>query len=157
MPRYHVIRDTREQENNGWVFDETKNCEGMLVQTLPTGDYTLKEYESTLIIERKGGVAEFARNIIQGRFEAELVRMESFAFPFMVLEFNMKEILEFPNGSGIPREKWPSLKITPFFMLKRLIEFELNYKTKIILAGSYGKETAASIFKRVIELCPNQG
>lgn len=154
MSKYLVIRDTREQA--GWHWEITKNCAGMVVETLKTGDYTIRGYEDSVCIERKGSTGEFARNIVEGRFEAELARMESFAFPFMVLEFTMREIMIFPRDSGIPKDKWGELKITPFYILKRLVEFELRYKTKIILAGIYGKETTASIFKRVIEQCPEK-
>lgn len=152
MSKYLVIRDTREQ--CGWEFAPTENCAGMVDEKLPTGDYTIRGYENLLTIERKGSIAEFAKNIVQGRFEAELIRMESFAFPFMVLEFSMDDIKRFPVGSGIPEGVWKKMRVTRFFILKRLIEFELQYKTKIIFASSFGKETAASIFKRVIEQCP---
>jgi hypothetical protein len=69
----------------------------------------------------------------------------------MVLEFTMDDIISFPNNSGIPKDKWPDLKISSFFMLKRFIEFQMKYNTRIILAGDHGQNTARSIFKRVIE------
>jgi hypothetical protein len=150
---YFVIKDSKEQL--GWDFDKTENCLGMRVEHLPTGDYTIEGYETKVIIERKGSTGEFAKNINEGRFEAELSRMESFAFPFMVLEFTMRDLMLFPIGSGIPQFLWKKLRVTPFYMLRKLVEYELRYKTKIIFAGGYGKEFAASIFKRVIECQKN--
>jgi hypothetical protein len=147
--KYTVIRDSQEQA--GWDFSITKYCEGTVVEKLPTGDYTIRGYEEVLTIERKGTTGEFAKNINEGRFERELVRMESFKYPFMVLEFDMDDIYEFPKNSGIPRSKWSNLRVTSFYIAKRLIEFELKYKTKIILAGTHGKDISSSIFKRVIE------
>jgi hypothetical protein len=44
-----------------------------------------------------------------------------------------------------------SVKLNPFFLLKRLIEIELKYKVKIIFAENHGQTVASSIFKRVIE------
>src|SRR5688572_26018625 len=111
--KYLVLRDTREQD--GWEFSPTDNCLGTEETKLPTGDYTIKGYEKLLTIERKGSIAEFAKNIVQGRFDAELVRMESFAFPFMVLEFSMKDIERFPVGSGIPEEVWKKMRVSRFF------------------------------------------
>jgi hypothetical protein len=146
--KYTVLRDTREQQ--GWTFAASKSCEGTQEVKLPTGDYSLLGYND-FVIERKGTTGEFAKNIVENRFEEELKRMEKIAFPFMVLEFTMAEIINFPKGSGIPINLWPSLRINPFFLLKRFIEFQMQYKTKIILAGKYGKDIASSLFKRRIE------
>jgi ERCC4-type nuclease len=147
--KYIVYKDTREQA--GWEFEEGTNCGGMEVVTLSTGDYTVKGLEHLLAIERKGSVAEFARNIVDKRFEKELVRLQKYYYPFIILEFELDDIMRFPEGSGIPRIKWPHLKISPWFILKRLVEFQVKYKAKILFAGKHGKSLAASIFKRVVE------
>ena len=149
MGKFTVIQDTKEQK--GWTFEENAYCEGMVRENLPTGDYTIKDFEKIFVIERKADTGEFARNITEGRFERELVRMEDFQLPFMVLEFTMNDILCFPHGSGIPKQVWPKLRITGRFMLKRLLDFETIYKTKIILAGRHGKDVAFSLFLRVLE------
>lgn len=148
--RYTVIRDTREQD--GWDFPESQYCAGTVVATMKTGDYTLSGFENELCIERKGAISEFAKNIIEERFELELIRLEEFKFPFMVLEFDMNDILLFPKTSTIPKSQWSRVKMSPFFILKKLIEYQVNYKCKIILAGrGNGRTIAGSIFKRVIE------
>lgn len=147
--KYQVIRDTREQ--NGWEFTAGSSCEGTLIEGLKTGDYSIKGYEHLLTIERKGSIAELANNLVQDRFERELERMESFKYPFMILEFNMEELISYPKGSSVPPWKRGSVKLNPFFLLKRLLEIEMKYKVKIIFAGKHGKTIASSIFKRVIE------
>jgi hypothetical protein len=147
--QYTVIRDTQEQQ--GWDFIPGPSCLGTIKQKLPTGDYTLVGYEDIFTIERKGSTGELAKNIYEGRFERELQRMEGFAHPFMVVEFTMEDILSFPKNSGIPIRLWPKLKTTSFFLLKRFIEFQVQYKTHIILAGKQAKEVASSIFKRIVE------
>lgn len=147
--RYTVIRDSREQL--GWDFTETSNCAGTIIRGLKTGDYSLCGLEDILTIERKGSSGEFARNVIEKRFESELRRLDDYRHPFMILEFDMADILEFPNNSGIPKNLWSKVRISKWFILKRLIEFQYQYKTRIILAGKYGKEVAASIFKRMAE------
>lgn len=148
--KYTVIKDTREQL--GWDFPTTANCAGTVVQGLKTGDYSLCGLEDVLSIERKGTTGEFAQNIIQRRFEQELKRLDDFKHPFMILEFTVEDILQFPKGSGIPQRVWSKLRTSPWFILKRLIDFQLNYKTRIILAGKCGREVAASIFKRMAEM-----
>ena len=118
---------------------------------LPTGDYTIQGFEKILTIERKQSTSEFSQNILEARFDRELVRLEAFKYPFIILEFTMDDILDYPKGSGIPIRLWPKLRINSWKLLKTLMEYELKYKTKIILAGKNGKEVAASIFKRVVE------
>lgn len=148
---YHVIRDSREQENNGWVFSPSKNCEGMTTQKLKTGDYTIKGYEKDIIVERKGALTEWAHNVNEKRFERELERLEEFRWPFIILEFTLQDLMKWPLGCGIPSNKLKDVKTTNYFILKRTNEIMLKYKTRIIYAGFQGKEVAASLFKRVVE------
>jgi ERCC4-type nuclease len=147
--KYKVIRDTREQ--NGWTFMPAKACEGTVSGTLKTGDYSIEGYQDILTIERKGSIAELATNLVEDRFERELERMQSFKYAFMILEFSMDDLIKYPKGTGIPSYKMKSVKLNPFFLLKRLIEIELKYKVKIIFCENHGQTVASSIFKRVIE------
>ena len=147
--KYVVIRDTREQ--NGWDFTTGSSCDGTVVEGLKTGDYSIKGYEYLLSIERKGCIAELATNLVEDRFERELERMEAFKYAFMIFEFNMEDLIAYPKGSSVPPWKRKSVKLNPFFLLKRLLEIEIKYKVKIIFAGKHGKTIASSIFKRVIE------
>ena len=150
--KYKVIRDTREKENYGWDFNQSKNCSGTETRTLPTGDYTIEGYEQEIVIERKGCVAEIAMNIFEPRFERELDRLESYNYPFLLMEFDLADVIRFPEGSSIPKYKWSSIKVKPFLILKKLTEYQLVYKTKFIFCGKNGKEMCASIFKRFLEL-----
>lgn len=143
VEKFKVICDSREQE--GWQFP------GMEIRALKTGDYTIEGYENDFVIERKGTVKEFCQNLCQKRFERELERLEGYAFPFIFLEFDFDKLLLFPEGSGIPRHIWPKLKVNPKFLLKRLAELQMKYKTKILFVGNYGKQMAMSLFYRVID------
>jgi hypothetical protein len=146
---YTVISDTREQ--HPWEFVPNQYCKGTIHTALPTGDYTLEGYEKLLCIERKGSTNEFSQNICQVRFKNELERMKSFKYAFIVCEFTMDDILNFPKNSGIPPKLWPRVKVSPYFILKSYIEIEVLHNVKIILAGTHGKDVASSIFKRVTE------
>lgn len=149
--RFRVTRDSREQKDHGWLFSPSANCEGTDTSTLPTGDYTLQGFEEVFIIERKGSVAEFYGNVFEDRFEAELLRLEEFKYPFIILEFTLGQLSSFPYGSGIPKSEWPKLKANGSFLLKKFWEYQFRFKTRIIPAGKKGKEAALSLFKRVVE------
>lgn len=148
---YEVIRDTREKKGHGWVFSKSTTCEGTTVRKLDTGDYTLVGYESILCVERKGSVKEFAMNLMEKRFENELMRMISFPIPVVILEFDLEDIMRWPEGSGIPKYKWPRMKVKAPFLLQRFWELQIKYpNVQFIFAGLYGKEATSSLFKRVI-------
>lgn len=152
MDKYQVKRDTREQEEHGWMFPESDTCLGTLTETLATADYTLAGYEKLFVIERKGSPAEFCQNIVQDRFDRELKRLEEFTHPFIICEFDMWHIQNFPKKSGIPERLWPKLRITPQYFLLRFWEIQLQYKVRIILAGADGgRNAASSLFKRIIK------
>jgi len=145
MSDYTVVKDTREQK--GWVFPN------MICHALKTGDYTIVDFETTLCIERKGSVVEFAGNVIQKRFVNELERMRGYKYAFLLLEFTMKQLLDYPLGSGIPQRRLRWLKYDGRFILKKLLEFQMTYPTiHVHLCGDKGQEVASSIFRRVVEL-----
>lgn len=144
---YSIIRDTREQEGQGWWFGPTDEISGTVRETMPTGDYCIRGLEDKVIIERKGTTGEFAKNICEKRFFRELERMDDFTNPYLILEFSWEDMLRFPYNSGIPKSKWCRLKVKPKFILKSLHLIELKYKPKIIFAPHDGRERAALIFK----------
>ncbi len=154
--KYTVLRDTREQK--GWQFAESESCTGTVVQTLKTGDYSLLGYEDVFVVERKGSVAEFVQNITKKEkwedFKAELTRLEAFPAAFIILEFDMRAIKRYPEGTNLPARVRKAIRVSPQFYLKRLLEIELTFKTKIILAGDEGRDTFSSLCKRVTEKWP---
>ena len=150
--KYQVIRDSREQAGQGWSFAPSAQCQGTTIDKLITGDYTIVGFEETLVIERKGSIAEFAGNLYQPRFEAELARLSEYPHPFVVLEFTIEDIFNFPASSNIPRSRWKYLRVTPASFLKRICEFQQRFpRVHFIFAGTRGKAFAASQFKRLLE------
>ena len=149
-PKYKVIIDTREQQP--YSFEPSDTCEGFCVEKLDEGDYSIEGYKGILAVERKRNTSEWAQNIIDPRFERELIRLEGLKWSFCLLEFSLDDILSFPVNSGIPEYKWSKIKITPSFILKKTIEFQTKYKTKFILCGSRGNafQTLTAIFKGII-------
>ena len=148
--RYTVLRDTSEKAGNGWVFEAEKECLGTEPANLYTGDYTLKGLEKEFVIERKANTGEFAKNVNEPRWKDELDRLHEFRWPFVVCEFTMDDILRFPEGSGIPQNRWHKLKTSPNFLLACILQIGVRWNTRVILAGGAGKRVALSLFRRVM-------
>lgn len=147
--KFLVIRDTREKK--GWTFGSSDVCYGTKLEALKTGDYSISGLENVFTIERKGSILEFAQNILEKRFEDELDRMDGFPYAYLVLEFTMDDIMNFPNGLKLPPRLKRKICITSSFILKKLMEIMVNHKVKVILCGRHGSNVATSIFKRMIE------
>lgn len=152
--KFIVLRDTREKQGKGWRFIASKYCAGMKVGKLQTGDYSLLGYERIITIERKGSVSEFANNLIQARFYRELDRLEEIKYPYIILEFSLRDLIDYPYSDAVPPSVRNKICIKGKFLLKKLCEIELKYRTRIIFAGnsSSAKEMAFSLFKRVVEV-----
>ena len=141
--KHEVIRDNQEKKGY-WTFENTVS------EHLKTGDYTLRGFENLITIERKASTGEVSQNMYEERFEKELIRLEEFRHPFMICEFTLDDVHCFPATSGIPRKIWHKIKMTSKQMLSTLCRYQIQYKTKIILAGTDGKQVAESLFKNFL-------
>tara|TARA_B100002019_G_scaffold264289_1_gene252982 strand:+ start:4162 stop:4665 length:504 start_codon:yes stop_codon:yes gene_type:complete len=158
-PAYKVIKDTREQD--GYTFESFTgrytSCKGMVVKKLDTGDYSLEGLEDRLCIERKGRVSELAINLgkDKARFMREIERMQEFEFPFLILEFSLDDVIKFPEGADIPEGNMSKVKITGKYLLKMLVEIQMNYNIPVYFCDNKrnAKFLINSIFKRVNERC----
>lgn len=150
-PEFTIIRDTREQ--TGWKFNRSLPCLGTVERALKTGDYSIEGYEDRFVIERKGSVQEVWNNLTSKedwpRFQAELERLEEIEFPFLICEFHVSDVLKFPLGTPLPRKTRYGLRFKGAFLLRRLLELEVNYRTRVLFAGTKGKELAKSLCKRM--------
>jgi hypothetical protein len=153
-PNYTVIKDTREKD--GWFFSEYDKCDGMEIETLHTGDYTLKGFEDIVCIERKASTSEIAMNLGRKKrpFQAEMERMKDYPFSFLVCEFSIHDLLVFPENSKVPQRARQHVRVTGKYLLKCLIEFQLWYDTKILFCGNKNDAflVTNSIFKRLNEM-----
>ena len=99
---------------------------------------------------------EFANNIGHDRvrFLKEIERMKEFPYRFLVLEFSLTDLMEFPERSGIPESDWGKLKVTNKFMLKMIMEFQLYHDIHVLFCDSKknAKWAVLSIIKRVNEI-----
>lgn len=149
--KYKVIVDSREQQP--YLFGVTDTCAGYVVNKLDTGDYSLEGLEETFTVDRKRNVAEWAANVVSKRFERELVRLDEYQFPFLLLEFSMDDLLTFPHNSGIPKRIWGKLRMSADFLFKRTVEIHEQYKVELIFA--HDRVTAQKILISLFERMHN--
>jgi ERCC4-type nuclease len=127
----------------------------MQVKTLHTGDYTIEGFEDIVCVERKGCVSEIAMNLGKKKnaFQAEMQRMKDYQFSFLICEFDMDDILKYPEGSSMPKSLRDKVKVTGKYILKCLMEFQVYYDTKIMLCGNKNNAflVCNSLFKRLNE------
>jgi hypothetical protein len=151
IPRYTVIRDTREKEGYGWYFNEQSldrrppSCNGTIEQKLDTGDYSLVGYEDILTIERKNDFSELWVNLSErDRFEEEMARMVNIKYSYILIEsvltsdhFNLSP----PQYKrGVPGKA----------LIKWIFYIGIKYNVNVIPVGGCGKSVARVIFEEVV-------
>ena len=152
--QFTIIVDTREQQP--WVFDNYVVAN----KKLDTGDYSVEGLEHLLAVERKKSISEFANNITESRFKDVVERLSNIKYSFLLLEFDLQDVLIYPVGSTVPRRLWDKIKISPSFIMKHLLELQIHHNIKVIFCGdaSNAEKMAESILRKVhyIERVKNQ-
>lgn len=142
---FTIIIDTREQQP--WSFDNFATAH----KKLDTGDYSIEGLEDILCIERKKSSSEFANNIVESRFKDVVMRMSQLKYSFLLLEFNLHDLLIYPIGSTVPKKMWDKIKISPAFLMKHILELEINHNIKVHFCGNAAnaEKLAEYILKKV--------
>jgi ERCC4-type nuclease len=148
MSEFTIIVDTREQKP--WSFENHTIAN----TKLDTGDYSIEGLENILCIERKRNVAEIANNITEDRFKDVIDRIKTYKFPFILLEFNINDVLRYPIGSTIPKKLWSKIRISPQYIMKHLIDMQVEHNIHVIFCGdsSNAEKIALSIMRRVYKM-----
>ncbi len=155
MPTYTVVRDTREQNNHGWTFNahypdhRSPRCDGTVVDTLKTGDYSIVGYTDIFAIERKADFSELWGNYSSTKrpaFEAEMERMSHLKYPYIIIESSFNpDIMELspPQFSkGVPGKS----------MIRWLMNLSVKYGVNIIPAGACGRKLAQMLCEEVVRV-----
>lgn len=147
---FNVIIDTREQQP--WILESSK-INKCISRKLDTGDYTIEGLEDKLCIERKKSVSELAGNLTSARFEKELERMSEYEYNFLLLEFSISDIMDYPIGSKIPKKQWRKIRVRGPFIMSKLARLSLDYGTNVWYCGCKENAEAAAIYlmKQVYE------
>ena len=128
----------------------------MIERKLDTGDYSIEGLEEKICVERKASPEELATNLGQKKnaFMNEIERMKTFRHKFILLEFSLQDLVEFPEGSRIPESQKAKVKISGKYMLKMLMEFQLKHNIHVVFCGNKYNAflTLTSLFKRINEM-----
>jgi hypothetical protein len=151
LPKYRVIRDTREKEGYGWTFlSHTMKrrppiCDGMIEQKLEVGDYSLIGYEDILAIERKEDFSELWVNYsTRDRFERELDKMSGFKYPYVLVESQLT-----PDHFNLSPPQYET-KAPGKALIRWIISLSVKYGVHIMPVGQCGRKTAQIIFEEVV-------
>ena len=155
LPTYTVIRDTREQKDHGWTFNahvptrRPPKCDGMIIDTLQTGDYSLVGYTDILTIERKADFAELWGNYSSKKrpaFESEMERMSAIKYSYIIIEsLFTPDIMELSPPQfvkGVPGKSF----------VRWLMYISVKYGVHIIPAGACGCKIAQMICEEVVRV-----
>lgn len=145
---FTIIVDTREQKP--WSF----STQASITHKLDTGDYSIEGLQNLLAIERKRNVAEVANNITEKRFKDVVERLKSIKHSFILLEFDLEDVMKYPIGSDIPKRLWDKIRISPAYIIKHLLDLQIDHNIKVIFCGnsSNAEKLALSIMKRIHKL-----
>jgi len=134
--KYVILKDTREK--NGWNFKAFDKCLAVARWGLKTGDYTARGLEKDLVIERKASTGELAMNLGKKRkaFESEIERMSSFRWKYIVCEFSIDDLMNFPENSGIPKKQLQYVRMNGKFMWKKLCEYQEEHNVEVVFCDS---------------------
>jgi len=145
---FTIIIDTREQKPWTFEYQATAN------HKLDTGDYSIQGYENILAIERKRNVAEFANNITEKRFKDVIDRLKNIKHSYILFEFNMEDIVRYPIGSDIPKRLWDKIKISPAFLIKNILDLQIDHNIKTIFCGNShnAERIALSIMRKIFKM-----
>lgn len=148
MDPFTIIVDTREQIP--WEFGLHSTAK----KKLDTGDYSIEGFEDIFTIERKRSVSEIANNITENRFKDVLDRMSKIKHKFMLFEFDLDDVYNYPVGSDVPKKVWDKLKINYKYILKYLSEIQVKHDIHIIYCGcsENAEKMAVSLMKRIYDI-----
>ena len=149
-PKINVIVDSREK--TPWTFHNHDLINIILVEKLDTGDYAIQGMEDLLCIERKKSVAELAHNVIEKRFAREVERMLDYPHRFLLLEFDVEAVKNYPYGSDIPKHIQKNIKITGNFILSYLSNLQINNNIHVVFCSNEdgAQDIAVNLMKKVL-------
>jgi len=138
--KFKIIRDTREQKGKGWIFRASTNCDGMEIEKLDVGDYTVKGYEDVLMIERKtlGDLWNTLGNVESyKRFLREMERAKNHKMKYIIIEATLAELDR--GYYWYVRGKKTKSKISPKNIHAKLISLQVKHNVHVVFAGRIDK------------------
>ncbi len=146
--KFTILRDNKEKVGY-WDFSFSHLVEDIEVCHLKTGDYSIKGLTEIISIERKKTTNEISINLgLKWKtFQAEFERLSIIKYRYVICEFSIDNLLEYPVNSGMPKYLWKHARMSGKFMLSRIGQLSDTYGVEFIFAGN--KHNAE---KKAIEL-----
>jgi hypothetical protein len=142
MSELEIICDTREKPTHRFLFSDYDAI--VEVAKIDVGDYKEKNLNN-VCIEKKESVEELFRNLTNKqdkvRFDKELQKMKEFEYPYLVLCFELRDILSGTKFS----------KISPNYIISLLTEIQIKYGINIYFAGKDAEYLIYRIFKKHLD------
>ena len=144
-----ILYDTREKLPWDFTFYGHK----MELASIKTGDYTIKGYETEIIIERKKSTGEIAQNIgsKSKAFNAEIERMQLIKRRYMIFEFSPQDLVNFPRNSGIPTFLQKRVRINAAYLAKEIERYENEQNITVFFCNN--REQAITKAVQLLEEC----
>lgn len=150
--KFTVIRDTREKKEI-WDFPVDEYCFGTVNKALSTGDYSIQELPDNFVtIERKKSPGEIYNNLFEKRFYNEIERLMEFKYKIIICQFDLKTLMNWPIGSGIPQIYWDGLKANANYIISKLMNIQVKYNIPISFAGLHSQELAKTYLRQVARI-----
>lgn len=86
------------------------------------------------------------------QFEAELIRMSQYKYPYLICEFPIEYIDIFPDKSGIPASKLDQIRMPGWVIKKRLLENCSKYNINTIFCHD-AEEAQQKVIGIIEEIC----
>jgi ERCC4-type nuclease len=131
-----ILQDIKEKIP--WDFTLYSDVSAQKVKYMKTGDYTVEGHEKSICIERKRTTGEISLNLGSKykQFKDEFDRMQAFEHRFVICEFPLWLIMDFPKNSGIPKFKWKYLRVNGKFLYNRFMELSNEYNVPVCFTNS---------------------
>ena len=147
----NVIIDTREK--NPWDLEQNQYITEIIYRKLDAGDYSVEGLETWLSIERKATVCEVAQNITKKHFWNSMNRLAvDVTFPFLICEFSIADVYNYPNVKCLPKRQQTKSKISPVFIMSSFLRI-MGMGIQVIYADNvyHATKMATSILNRGIK------
>ncbi len=119
-----IIADTREKQGF-WRFIET-DAEVVRAK-LDTGDYSIEGLEHLLTIERKKTPQELSQSLLAARFKRELDRMIEIPHSYILCEFTLEDLYEYPQKDKLPPRVFKKIQVKGPFLVRKVCEIMRDY------------------------------
>lgn len=129
-----IIIDSREKQPHSF------NAE-TIVTKLETGDYSIEGFENQVCIERKGSLTEVYNNFTEKRFWNEMERMRDYPYRYIIFEFPILDMENFPYSLRLPKKIWSRLKITPKYLFSCVRKLEYEYQIIVLFVNNRQKSS----------------